>query len=180
MVHPGSFSHVDVLRSGISITIRAIRPSDKYGIASAFSRLEPESIDTRFLPAKTVLSEQELKTATEIDFDRVVALVATVRSEGRETIIGGGRYVAFDSPPGRSAEVAFIVEEDYQGQGVASRILNHLVRIAREKGVDQFEAEVLHGNTSMLDVFSHSGLPMKRSETEGVVHVTLSLKTKSG
>jgi RimJ/RimL family protein N-acetyltransferase len=180
MVHTRSFSQIETLRSGVSITIRAVRFADKDGIASAFSQLDPESIYTRFFHAKVALSDQELKTATEIDFERVVALVATVESEGRETIIGGGRYMAFDSPAGRTAEVAFLVEEDYQGQGIATRILNHLVRIAREKGVDRFEAEVLPGNTSMLAVFSRSGLPMKQSETEGVVHVTLSLNARSG
>jgi RimJ/RimL family protein N-acetyltransferase len=175
MVHTRSFSQIETLRSGVSVTIRAVRFADKDGIASAFSRLDPESIYTRFFHAKVALSDQELKAATEIDFERVVVLVATVESEGRETIIGGGRYMAFDSPAGRTAEVAFLVEEDYQGQGIATRILNHLVRIARGKGVDRFEAEVLPGNTSMLAVFSRSGLPMKQSETEGVVHVTLSL-----
>ena len=180
MLHSWSFSQIETLRSGVSITIRAVRFTDKDGMASAFSRLDPESIYARFFQSKIALSDQELKTATEIDFERVVALVATVESEGRETIIGGGRYMAFDSPAGRTAEVSFLVEEDYQGQGIATRILNHLVRIAREKGVDQFEAEVLPGNTSMLAVFSRSGLPMKQSETEGVVHVTLSLETRSG
>jgi RimJ/RimL family protein N-acetyltransferase len=180
MVHTRSFTQIETLRSGVSITIRAVRSTDKNGIASAFGRLDPESIYTRFFQAKAALSDQELKTATEIDFERVVALVATVESEGGETIIGGGRYVAFDSPAGRTAEVAFIVEEAYQGHGIATRILNHLVRIAREKGVDQFEAEVLPGNTSMIAVFSRSGLPMKQSETEGVVHVTLSLNARSG
>ena len=175
-----TFSKIETLRSGISITIRGVQVTDKDGIASAFSRLDPESIYTRFFQAKSALSDQELKRATEIDFERVVALVATVESEGRETIIGGGRYMAFDAAAGRSAEVAFLVEEDYQGQGIATRILNHLVRIAREKGVDRFEAEVLPGNASMLAVFSRSGLPMKQSETEGVVHVTLSLTARSG
>jgi RimJ/RimL family protein N-acetyltransferase len=179
MVHTWSFSQIETLRSGVSITIRAVRFTDKDGIARAFSRLDPESVYTRFFQAKVALSDQELKMATEIDFERVVALVATVESDGGETIIGGGRYMAFDSPAGRTAEVAFLVEEDYQGQGIATRILTHLVRIAREKGVDQFEAEVLQGNTSMLAVFSRSGLPMKQSETEGVVHVTLSLKAQS-
>ena len=180
MVHTSSFSQIETLRSGVSITIRAVRFTDKDGIASAFTRLDPESIYTRFFQAKIALSDQELKRATEIDFETVVALVATVESEGRETIIGGGRYMAFDSPAGRTAEVSFLVEEDYHGQGIATHILNHLVRIAREKGVDQFEAEVLPGNTSMLAVFSRSGLPMTQSETDGVVHVTLSLKARSG
>jgi RimJ/RimL family protein N-acetyltransferase len=180
MVHARSFSQIETLRSGLSITIRAVRSTDKAGIARAFRRLDPESIYTRFFQAKAALSDEELKTATEVDFERVVALVATVESEGTETVIGSGRYVAFNSAAGRTAEVAFSIEEDYQGQGIATRILNHLVRIAREKGVDQFEAEVLPGNTSMLAVFSRSGLPMKQSRTEGVVHVRLSLSDRSG
>jgi RimJ/RimL family protein N-acetyltransferase len=75
----------------------------------------------------------------------------------------------------RSAEIAFTVEEDYQGQGIASSILRHLIHIAREKGVSRFEADVLAENIAMLAVFARSGLPMKKSLEEGVVHVTLSL-----
>jgi RimJ/RimL family protein N-acetyltransferase len=67
------------------------------------------------------------------------------------------------------------VEEDYQGQGIASRILKHLIHIAREKGVSRFEAEVLAENRAMLAVFARSGLPMKKSLEEGAVHVSLSL-----
>jgi len=121
------------------------------------------------------LSDQELKAATEVDFENVVALVVTIDSEGEETIIGGGRYSAFDLAGTRSAEIAFIVEEDYHGLGIAGRVLKHLVRIAREKGVSRFEAEVLPHNQAMLAVFSRSGLPMKLTRAEGVIHVTLSL-----
>ncbi len=67
----------------------------------------------------------------------------------------------------RSAEIAFTVEEDYQGQGIASSILRHLIHIAREKGVSRFEADVLAENIAMLAVFARSGLPMKKSLEEG-------------
>jgi hypothetical protein len=100
MVHARSFSQIETLRSGLSITIRAVRSTDKAGIARAFRRLDPESIYTRFFQAKAALSDEELKTATEVDFERVVALVASVGSEGTETVIGSGRYVAFDSAAG--------------------------------------------------------------------------------
>jgi RimJ/RimL family protein N-acetyltransferase len=53
----------------------------------------------------------------------------------------------------RSTEIAFIVEEDWHGQGMASGILRHLMHIAREEGVSQFEAEVLSENRAMLAVF---------------------------
>ena len=175
MLNARDFKATETLKNGVTVGIRAIRPADKAAIVEAFGRLDPESVYTRFFQAKESLSDQELKAATEVDFEKVVALVVTVESGGKETIIGGGRYAAFDRPSTRSAEVAFVVEEDYRGLGIAGNILEHLACIAREKGVGQFEAEVLPQNKAMLAVFSRSGLPMKRTQTEGVIHVTLSL-----
>jgi RimJ/RimL family protein N-acetyltransferase len=73
------------------------------------------------------------------------------------------------------AEVAFTVEEDYQGLGIASRILRHLAAIAGRMGISQFHAEVLPENTGMLAVFDRSGFPVRQKHSEGVVHVNLSL-----
>jgi RimJ/RimL family protein N-acetyltransferase len=175
MIDASNFEETETLKSGVTVKIRAIRPTDKTLVVDAFGKLDPESVYTRFFQAKESLSDQELKAATEVDFENVVALVVTIESGGKETVIGGGRYLAFDLSGGRSAEIAFIVEEDYHGQGIAGRVLKHLARIAREKGVSQFQAEVLSHNKAMLAVFSRSGLPMKLTQTEGVIHVTLSL-----
>ena len=75
--------------------------------------------------------------------------------------------------------MAFTVEEDYHGQGIAGRLLAHLVDIARGKGLLRFEADVLANNRPMLAVFARSGLPMQRQSSEGVVHVTLRLDAKA-
>ncbi len=171
-----TFESVETLKNGAAIRIRAIRPEDKAAVVEAFSRLEPTSVYTRFFQPKQSLSNAELKAATEMDFENVVALVVTVESGGREVIIGGGRYLVIDpSKVRRSAEIAFTVEEDYHGLGIAGRILKHLVRLARQNAVGQFEAEVLPQNKAMLAVFAHSQLPMKQELAEGVIHVTLSL-----
>lgn len=175
MLDARDFEATETLKNGVTVKIRAIRPADKAGIAAAFGKLDPESVYTRFFQAKASLSDQELKAATEVDFENVVALVVTIDSGAKETIIGSGRYVAFDLSGTRSAEIAFIVEEDYHGLGIAGRILKHLARIAREKGVGQFEAEVLPQNKAMLAVFSRSGLPLQLTPADGTIHVTLSL-----
>jgi GNAT superfamily N-acetyltransferase len=176
MIDAANFEKIETLKNGIVVKIRAIRTDDKDRISEAFRNLEPESIYTRFFQHKKALSDKDLKAATEVDFENVIALVVTVGEPGNETIIAGGRYIAFDAEKDlRSAEVSFTVEEDYHRQGIASRLLQHLARIAREKGVSQFEAEVLPENNAMLSVFSRSGLPMKKSMSGMVTHVTLSL-----
>lgn len=175
MTEASAFEAMETLKNGVTVKIRPVRPADKDGITDAFNRLDPESVYTRFFQVKKSLSDRELKAATEVDFENVVALVVTIESGGKEIIIGGGRYLAFDRAGTRRAEIAFMVEDDYQGLGLAGRIMKHLIRIAREKGVSQFEAEVLPQNKAMLTVFSRSGLPMKQTQKEGVIHVTLLL-----
>jgi RimJ/RimL family protein N-acetyltransferase len=177
MIDAQNFSMPETLKNGTPVTIRAVCPEDKRGIAEAFGNLDPESIYTRFFRHKNELTVDELKAATEVDFENTVALVVVVpEGEGQETIIGAGRYVSYAPPNAeRSAEVAFTVEEDYQGQGIAGMILRHLIHIAREQGVAQFEAEVLPKNRAMLAVLARSGLPMKQSFEDNVVHAILSL-----
>jgi len=179
MIDAQNYRVAEKLKNGTAVTIRAVRPDDKRRFAEAFKNLESDSVYTRFFRYKSELTDEELKAATEVDFENTVALVVTIPAgEGEETIIGAGRYVLYD-PPGklRSAELAFTVEEDYQGQGIAGTIMKHLIHIAREKGVSKFEAEVLPENRAMLAVFARSGLPMKQSFEDGAVHVTLSLMT---
>ena len=179
MMNAAEYEKLETLKNGTGVKVRSIRADDKNRLSQAFRNLESESIYKRFFSPKKALSDQELKAATEVDFENEVALVVTVGDGATETIIGGGRYVAFDAADAeRKAEVAFTVEEDYQGQGIAGMLLRHLVSIARQKGVSQFEAEVLPGNRGMLIVFSRSGLPMKQSISSGTVHVTLSLGGK--
>lgn len=93
----------------------------------------------------------------------------------QDHVLGVG-YVVYTTPDAvRTAEIAFTVEEDYQDQGLASHLLRHLTRIARENGVKRFTAEVLAGNPSMLAVFSHCGLPMETKRLADVVQVILRL-----
>jgi len=172
-----SYSVEETLKNGTAVRIRGVRADDKKRISEAFRNLETESIYKRFFQYKKALTDEELKAATEVDFENEIALMVTIGEKETETIIGAARYVAFDAAGAqRSAEVAFMVEEDYQGLGIAGITLRHLAGIAKDKGVAQFHAEVLQENRGMLAVFKRSGFPMKQESAEGIVHVTLSLR----
>lgn len=174
--NPRALDVCEQMRDGRPITLRAVRPDDKARLLEAFRNLEPSSIYTRFFAYKKTLSEEELTRATEIDYETVVALVATIPSDGDEMIIGHGAYaVDVSRDPPERAEVAFVVEEDFQGQGIASLLLRYLTRIARAEALKEFNADVLPGNPGMVAVFRGSGLPMKETWEDGGVHVTMSL-----
>lgn len=131
----------------------------------------------RLFSYRTEVTEAALDRIVGIDPAREAALVVTLGTGDDEKVIGSGRYIASAAGgEGRTAEVAFIVEEDYHGLGIAGRLLRHLADIAHAEGIAAFEADVLAENSSMLSVFARSGLPMDKHRDGGTVHVTLSLK----
>jgi RimJ/RimL family protein N-acetyltransferase len=166
----------ETLADGTRVNVRAIRLNDRETVLSAFNKLDREAVYTRFFFPKKSLSDNDLRAITDVDFDRVVALVVTGTAVDGETLIGGGRYaVGDDTDAGSNAELAFISSEAWRGRGVASLLLKHLVRIGKERGLSRFEAHVLPQNRPMLAVFRRSGLPMTTESDGGTVRVTLSL-----
>lgn len=163
------------LRNGLAVTVRAVRPDDKARLQAAFLKLDPASVYTRLFAHKAVLTDDDLRRLTEIDFDSEVALVVTLGRGKRETVIGSGRYFVFPHGSCLQAEIAFLVEEDYQGQGMAGLILHHLTVIARDQGIRGFEADVLPSNKAMQHVFARCGLPVKKSSDGELVHFVLDL-----
>jgi ribosomal protein S18 acetylase RimI-like enzyme len=170
------YSAIESLRDGRQVTIRAIRPEDKGNVAGSLKELSDQSFYRRTFSPKRELSDADLKRMTEVDFENVVALVAVMIEEGQDRIVGGGRYFRMgEGDAARSAEVAFLVGDEYQSLGIGSRIFRHLVAIARASGIAQFEAEVLPSNEGMLRLFDRSGLTVARTASREAVHVTIEL-----
>jgi acetate---CoA ligase (ADP-forming) len=166
---PRNYAVDEVLRDGGSTHIRAIRPDDKQRLLKHFGGLSENSLYHRFFGLKKVLTQEDLVRFTELDFDRHVGLVATLRQDDEEVFIGVGRYVRTGEPS--TAEVAFAVLDKHQGRGIGTLLLEHLGRIARASGIIEFEADVLGDNNRMLEVFGKSGFRVRRSAQAGVIHV---------
>ena len=172
LVNASHYSVRERLRDGREVEIRALRPDDLAGLRESARRMSPETIYRRFFAPKRAFTEKEIDFYLNIDFTSHVALVAVLQESGRAQIVGGGRYIGTEA--GR-AEVAFAVDDPHQGLGIATRIMRHLVGIARANGIAQLTAEVLSENASMLKVFERSGLKASTRREGGVVHVTMDL-----
>jgi GNAT superfamily N-acetyltransferase len=170
-----TWSTQETLRDGRKILIRSIAPSDRHLIKDELSHLSLDSIYNRFLMFKTSLSNEEIDYFTCVDSVNHVALVALI-SEGKNAAVAGvGRYIV-NSSDRHSAELAFEVLDEYQGLGIATALLKHLVRIAKLQGLYRFTALVLANNSRMLNVFMHSGLEYsQRWSDHGVLEIDLTL-----
>ena len=166
------YSVVETLRSGRQVEIRALRPDDRAGLVAAVGRASAQSLFRRFFAAKRGFTEQEIAFFVNVDFINHVALVAMVEEDERPVIVGGGRYIV--GQPG-TAEVAFAVVDEHQGQGIGAALMRHLAAIARRSGLHELIAEVLPENVSMLKVFENSGFHFTKKRTSECVYVALSL-----
>jgi RimJ/RimL family protein N-acetyltransferase len=171
MSEAAKYSAVEVLRDKRRVEIRALRPDDRADLLAAVGRTSKPSLYRRFA-AKGGFTEPEIAFFLNIDFINHVALVAVLEDLGRPRIVGGGRYIVVQ--PGR-AEAAFVVIDQYQGQGIGSALLRHLATLACGAGIAELIAEVLPDNTSMLKVFERSGFRLNTRRESLVVHVTLHL-----
>jgi RimJ/RimL family protein N-acetyltransferase len=172
MFEAAKFSAAEVLRNGRPVEIRALRPDDQAGLIEAVSRTSDQSLYRRFFGVRRGFSEKEVAFYVNVDFVKHVALVAVVEEGGRQMIVGGGRYVVVQ--PG-TAEVAFAVVDEFQGQGIGAALMRHLTTIARHARLTELIAEVLPDNSPMLKVFEKSGLRLNTRREPGVVHITLQL-----
>jgi RimJ/RimL family protein N-acetyltransferase len=164
------------LRDGTDVVLRPARSDDRDRLVAAFSALDRETVYTRFFGYRNELTAAELARLGDVDFARRGILLATVGGGDGETVVGSASYVVDVAGTGpTSAEIAFVVEEDYQGRGLASWLLKHLARAARANGIARFDAVVLGDNAPMLRVFERCGLPVTRSRRDGDVVVALDL-----
>lgn len=138
----------------------------------AINHTNAESLRRRFFITKRAFSDKEKAFFMNTDFVKHVALVAEIDEDRRRRIIGGGRYVV--SEPAQ-AEVAFVVIDGYQGQGIGTLLMRHLSIIARAAGLKNLIAEVLPENTPMRKVFGKFGFEHRRGADPQVLHLVLTL-----
>jgi acetyltransferase len=132
---------VTTLRSGVSVRVRPIRPADKPRIQAFLAGLSPETVRRRFLTAKPRLSAVELRYLTEVDGRDHVALVALSAGE----IVAVARSVRLPQLP-ETAEMAIVVTDAWQGQGLGSLLAEALAGAAREAGIRRLAAVMLGDN----------------------------------
>jgi acyl-CoA synthetase (NDP forming)/RimJ/RimL family protein N-acetyltransferase len=153
-----------VLSDGRTVLLRPITPSDAGGLLALHSRMSERALYLRFFGPYPKIPPSDLKRFTTVDHRNRVALVAVLGDD----LIAVARYERISDD---SAEVAFIVQDDHQGRGLGSIMLEHLAAAACERGIRRFVAEVLAENTQMVRVFREAGYQVSRELDAGVLHL---------
>jgi acetyltransferase len=148
--------------AGTQVRIRPIRPDDREREAAFVRTLSPASRYFRFHSALRELTPQMLERFTQVHYPDDLALVALVDQVDGEQQIGVARYVR--QPGTDTAEIAGVVADDWQGKGVATRLLLDLRDLARAAGITRLVASVLRENGRMLELVRKLGYAVEPSD----------------
>ena len=157
-----------VLRDGLTVHLRPVRPEDNQRMLEMWDRLSPETIRMRFFAPRTMTAEQ-MRFFSNVDYTDRFALVA--ETGGR--IVGVSRFDRLVENP-TVAEFAVVVEDAEQGRGVGTALLRALVQPAADLGIKGFEGDILRENNPMLRMMRDAGFTPAFSEYGTVLHTSFS------
>jgi GNAT superfamily N-acetyltransferase len=158
-----------LLPDGTRLVVRPIRPVDAGALVALHGRLSADSIYRRYFGVRPHLAPADVDRFTRVDGRTRFALVGMREAD----LVAVARYEG--RPGGDSAELAVVVDDALQHQGVGRLMLGRLVDVAREAGLRWIVADVLSGNAAMLGLLRTLGLPRRSEADGGTVTVMLDL-----
>jgi len=172
--YPDELERYDTLRDGTQIFFRPVKPSDEPALAEMLYSLGEEAVRTRFFTYTKRFPHRDVQQLTNIDYQHDLAIVGVVPGVGDEQIVAIAQY--FLDPKTMVAEIAFIVQDDWQQKGMGTFLLQYLTQIGRQRGISRFVANVLPENKAMLAVFHNSGYKVNTEFDGGSYHIQYDLE----
>ncbi|MBS3772764.1 MAG: GNAT family N-acetyltransferase [Candidatus Thermoplasmatota archaeon] len=170
-IYPVDLEKYVHLPDGARVLLRPIKPADEELLKDLFYNLSNETIYKRFMGVKHYLPRQQLHELANVDYSKNMAIVAVIGEEEKEELVGVGRWGLDEDT--NSAEVAFVVRDDWQQQGVGTELLKYLTQIAKRRGLYGFTADVLVNNRGMLRLFEKMDFTMEKELKDGVYHIRM-------
>ncbi len=169
--YPRRLAQAKTFKDGKPWMLRPIRPEDAQPLQEFVRGLSDESRYMRFVSMLRELTPRMLARYTRIDYDRELALVATVqvpnpehRGHPREQIIGFAHYLR--NADGRGAEYALVIGDAWQRRGLGAQLMGGLIEAARDQGLTYIDGTVLATNRPMLSLMMHLGFRNDHDEQD--------------
>jgi GNAT superfamily N-acetyltransferase len=175
--YPEDLETYRTTKAGFEIFLRPVKISDEPLLKDFFYALSDQSLYRRFFAVFKSMPHERLQEFAVIDYTLNMVILAVLRDEEKETIVGVGQYGIDEAT--HTAEAAFAVRDDYQGQGIGGELLTYLTYLAKKRGLLGFTAEVLLENKGMLRLFEKMGFDIQRTLDYGVYELRMGFRGMS-
>jgi GNAT superfamily N-acetyltransferase len=177
-LYPDRLGCTHTFKGGLTVRFRAIKPSDEEEMRRLFYRFSDNAVYYRYFSAIKSMPHRKMQEYVNVDYQRIMSIVGIVEESGTERLVAEGRYVRNHDRP--FADVAFVVDENLQGRGIASFLFETLIRVARESGIEGFTADVIADNKAMLKVFEKAPFPIRAVMEFGIYNLTIPFEDAGG
>ena len=171
--YPADLAREVTCRDGARVRMRPIRPEDAPRLQALHARVSRATIYQRFFGATPRLPTPWARFLAEVDYRRRLALVLERGPGADPELIGVGRYEPTAEPD--TAEVAFVIEDQWQGKGLGTMLFTALLTAARDRGIHRFRADVLADNRRMLDLITRFTCVDSRETRDAITSLIFSL-----
>jgi len=158
-------------KTGLEIQLRPVKIKDEPLLKDFFYSLSDRTMERRFFSMRKDVPHDVLQKFVVIDYTREIIILAAVKEGEKGIIAGMGQYIINEAD--RTAEIAVLVRDAYQGHGIGFELVSYLTQLARKKGLLGFTGEVLFENKPMLRVFEKMGYRMEKKVVEDVYELKM-------
>ena len=172
--YPKKYTAQWKLKDGKPVVLRPVKPEDETLIYALFQSFSEKTMRFRFFQIIREMSHDTLTRYCNIDYNREIAIVAEAKEGKKRKIIGVARLIL---QPGRKlGEFAVAVGDQWQGLGLGSKLVDYLVEIGKDMGLESICGDVLSRNLKMFHLCTKKGFKMEPVDEE-ITKATLDLKT---
>ena len=174
--YPEEMERTETLHDGTEIFFRPVKPADEPALSEMLYSLSEKSVQTRYMTRTIAFPHKDVQQLANIDYSRDVAIIGVVPGVSSEQVVAIAQY--FLDPKTQAAEVAFVVQDEWQQKGMGTFLLDYITQIAKQRGVKRFYAKVLPNNKPMLAIFHNSGYKVNTEFDGDVYSITYDLTKK--
>jgi RimJ/RimL family protein N-acetyltransferase len=161
----------ETFKNGLEVRFRAIKPSDEEEMRRLFYRFSDQSVYFRYFTPVKAMPHTRMQEYVNVDCNKILSIVGLIGDPSGERIIAEARFGKYPDRP--YADIAFIVDDQFQGHGIATHLYKMLVQEGRKRGLKGFTADVLASNKSMMKVFEKGVLPFHAKMGHGQFELTI-------
>ena len=162
--------------TALKIFIRPVNINDEDRLKHFFYSLSDKSLYRRFLANIQFIPRDTLQKYSVIDFSREMTILAIVRDNWEETVVGIAQYVT--DRTSLMAAASFAVSDAFHSRGIGRILLEYLALLAKKEGLLGFTAMVLRENDIMLHLFESMGWEVEKSRNGGLYDLTMPFSRK--
>jgi acetyltransferase len=163
--YPNKYITHRKLKDGRSVVLRPIKPEDEALLSGLFQSLSEETMRFRFFQVIKDMPHEALVRYCNVDYDREIAIVAEMK-KGKRRVIGVTRLIL--EPGGKCGEFAVVVGDEWQRLGLGSKLVDYIIEIGKDMGLETIGGDVLSRNFKMIRLCTNKGFKMEPVDEDTV------------